>query len=333
MLKLKYLFDNRDLAKMLLDNWAFDVSSLEMLIDFRISANAIYPFKNADGICFLRFCPALEKPKDNIAAELAFIGHLRGEGYQALQPVPSKSGEELVQKSTPWGEYTASAFKCVAGKPVSETAFEDEILFKYGEVLGQLHKLSSAYTPQQHRRWTHEDVFDWIEATLRALAFNGAALDELKLLKVYFATLPKDQKNYGLIHYDFEPDNVFYDDATKTCSVIDFDDAMYHWYVMDVVQSLDSLEGEVTEAAFPQKRSIFLEGYRSRFEPDEALMQAMPAFRRFASLYGYARVARSVAETWENEPEWMVALRVKLSSFLARKSEEFGKTITSPLTG
>jgi Ser/Thr protein kinase RdoA (MazF antagonist) len=327
MLKLKYLFDNRGLAKMLLDNWDYDASSLGMLADYRISANAIYPFQKDGGICFLRFCPVSEKRMENIQAELAFIGYLRGAGYPALEPVPSKSGDELIRKATPWGAYYASVFKRVAGEPITDTSFDDEILFAYGAALGQLHKLSSAYIPQQHRRWTHENVFDWIEATLRDLPLDGAALDELKLLKAYFATLPKDQKNYGLIHYDFEPDNVFYDEATKTCSAIDFDEAMYHWYVMDVVQSLDSLEGEVKVADFPQKRSIFLEGYRSRFAPDEALMQAMPAFRRFAGLYGYACVARSVAETWENEPEWMLALRVKLSSFLARKSEEFGKTI------
>lgn len=45
MLKLKYLFDNRDLAKMILENWDYDESSLKMFDYFRISSNAVYPFQ------------------------------------------------------------------------------------------------------------------------------------------------------------------------------------------------------------------------------------------------------------------------------------------------
>lgn len=45
-----------------------------------------------------------------------------------------------------------------------------------------------------------------------------------------------------MIHYDFEFDNVFYDDESTTCNIIDFDDAMYHWYAMDIELTLDSLQ-------------------------------------------------------------------------------------------
>lgn len=46
MIKLKYLFDNRNLAEMLLGNWDYDKCSLEMFKYYRISSNAIYPFQN-----------------------------------------------------------------------------------------------------------------------------------------------------------------------------------------------------------------------------------------------------------------------------------------------
>lgn len=35
--------------------------------------------------------------------------------------------------------------------------------------------------------------------------------------------------------------NVFYDEETGSCNMIDFDDSMYHWYAMDIEQALDSL--------------------------------------------------------------------------------------------
>ena len=42
MLKLRYLFDNRDLAIMILENWEYDPASLHMLDYFKISSSA-YP--------------------------------------------------------------------------------------------------------------------------------------------------------------------------------------------------------------------------------------------------------------------------------------------------
>jgi Ser/Thr protein kinase RdoA (MazF antagonist) len=327
MMKLKYLFDNPALAKMLLDNWEYDQPSLDLFRYFRISANAIYPFKKSDEFCFLRFCPASEKRKENIIAELDFIGYLRNHRYEAVEPVPSKAGDVLVRKLTPWGEYYASVFKGVKGKQISETSLDGSLLFAYGAALGQLHKLSSEYSTSRTGRWTHVDVFNWIEETLRELSLEASPLDELNLLREYFSILPITSQNYGLIHYDFEPDNVFYDAQTGSCSVIDFDDAMIHWYVMDIVQALDSLKSESAENEFPHYKGAFINGYRSRFALDEDRFAAMPLFKRFAGLYAYTRIARSIQESWENEPEWLVPLRKKLTDFLERNSAPFGKPI------
>lgn len=327
MLKLKDLYDNPALAKMLLANWDYDASSLSMLEDYRISANAVYPFKRKDELCFLRFCPTSEKSKDNILAELEFIHYLRRARYNALEPLPSKMGAELIQKTTPWGEYYACAFQRVQGEALSDSNFEKSSVFAYGAALGRLHQLSSQYTPIYARRWTHTDVFAWIETTLGELAPQGAAWQELGLLRGYFAALPINSHNYGLIHYDFEPDNVFYDATSGVCSVIDFDDAMMHWYGMDIAQALNGLKSEVPSSAYMQKESVFLAGYASKFEIDPDLYARMPLFRRFANLVQYTRLVRSLHEKWENEPNWMVELRARLTGVLVYKSAHFGQAL------
>jgi len=327
MMKLRHLFDNPNLAQMLLDNWDYDESSLEMFQYYRISANATYPFRRNGEACLLRFSPTSEKLKENMVAELEFIGYLRSKQYNVLEPVRSTTGDELIQKSTPWGEYYASVFKQVRGKPISESSFDSGLLFAYGASLGHLHKLSSEYINPKNKRWTHADVLDWVEKTLACLGQDGSPMNELKILREYFSTLQINQGNYGLIHYDFEPDNVFYDDSTKSCSVIDFDDAMYHWYVMDVVQALDSLKSEISEDEFPRTEAIFIEGYGSKFDIDHDLLAITSVFGRFANLYRYARIARSLEERWENEPEWLVKLRSRLNGFLGNASEQFGKQV------
>ena len=325
MMKLKYLFDNPELAHMLLKNWDYDESSADMFSSYRISANAIYPFTSKEEVHLLRFCPTSEKIKENLLAELEFVAYLRNNHYPAVVSVPSKTGEELVQRLTPWGEYFASVFKRVSGVQLSDLPLDNDLLFTFGSALGQLHKLSSQYTAPATKRWTHVEVLAWIDETLTSISTEAAALQELVFLREKFSQLPIHPENYGLVHYDFELDNVFYDQQTKSCSVIDFDDAMYHWYVMDIERALDSLKGEVAESEFEQKKTHFLEGYKTHFAIDQELLESRLLFKRFANLYGYTRILRAIQERWENEPDWLIQLRVKLDEALRKRSAHFGR--------
>lgn len=320
MLKFRYLFDNPDLARMLLKNWDYDADSEELFQYFRISANAIYPLRIDGKICYLRFSPGSEKREGNVMAELAFLDYLHSQGYPAMKVVKSRRGEAVVKQETPWGNYYASVFRRVDGKQISQTDFNDEIMYAYGAALGELHSLSRKYTNPGVKRWTHIDVLDWIEMTLGELGLDQEPLQELALLRGEFDQLTIDHDNYGLIHYDFEPDNVFYDETSQFCSVIDFDDAMYHWFVMDIVQALDAIRDEMELDDCSYQEAVFLKGYHSQFEIDDQLLAMRPIFRRFAGLFQYARIARAIQEHWENEPAWMVDLREKL----ARKMTEIG---------
>lgn len=327
VLKLNYLFNNVDLAEMLMKNWNYDEASMELFKYYRISSNAIYPFKCEGKTHLLRFAPKTEKLKSNILSELDFISYLRDNHYGVLESVVSKHGEELVEVRTPWGEYFASVFKRVSGVQINNTDYSDTIIFAHGKALGRLHHLSSQYSPGKIKRWSYSDVLDWIQEVLMNFPEESAALVETKLLRDYFASIPKSQNNYGLIHYDFEYDNVFYDDKSKTCNVIDFDDAMYHWYAMDIEQALDSLQDCIPSEIFDHKKQCFMDGYLTEYDISNDLEAILPACRRFADLYGYARTLRSVAEKWDNEPDWLTNLREKLSKGLEGKSISFGKEL------
>jgi Ser/Thr protein kinase RdoA (MazF antagonist) len=324
MLKLRHLFNNPALAEMLVKNWQYDPDALELFQYFRISANAIYPLKIAGEWHFLRVSPASEKSRDSLLAELDFIQYLRGAQYHAPEPVFSQQGEMLVQKTTPWGEYFACVFRTVTGKQISQTGLADEIVYAYGAALGQLHQLSTHYTSPGTRRWSHLEVFNWIETTLHELCAGPLPFQELGILQAFFSRLPITPANYGLIHYDFDTDNVFYDPAAQTCNVIDFDDAMYHWYMMDIERALNSLIGETSSGAAPLVQDRFLQGYRSQFTLDPVLFSCLPVFNRFARLYRYTRTMRSISEQWQHEPEWMVDLRAHLNQETAHDAAYFG---------
>ncbi|KOP82724.1 hypothetical protein AMS60_09680 [Bacillus sp. FJAT-21945] len=327
MLKLKYLFDNVNLAEMLLGNWEYDKESIDLFKYYRISSNAIYPFQARGKTQMLRFSPKSEKWQDNILAELEFISYLRTKKYGVLETVVSKNGEEIVEAQTPWGDYFASVFKRVAGVQLNKTDLSDSIIFNYGKALGKLHQLSSVYNPIKNKRWSYSDVLNWIQTVLIDFPNETSALMETKLLQDYFDSIPITKSNFGLIHYDFEYDNVFYDEKSQSCNIIDFDDAMYHWYAVDIEQALYSLQDCIPAEMFQQKQQCFLDGYRTEYELSADMMSLLPACRRFANLYGYVRVLRSVEEKWENEPEWLVNLREKLKEAMKNESSCFGLDI------
>ena len=58
----------------------------------------------------------------------------------------------------------------------------------------------------------------------------------------------------------------------------------------------DCLQDCIPPEMIQQKKQCFLDGYRTEFEISEDMMLIIPACRRFANLYGYVRVLRSVEE-------------------------------------
>ncbi len=324
MLKLKHLFDNRDLAVMLLENWEYDRSKNYMLNYCRISANAIYPFIKDGKKLYLRFAPVCEKNPSHVKAELDFLRYLRYNGYRAIETVKSQQGLELVQKHTPWGEYTAVVFKEAAGTQVCDAEYSNELYFRIGKSLARLHDLSEKYTPHGDGRHDWRQILSWVQEALETYCAPPAAIKEAHILAEAMNSLPQSPKNYGLIHFDFETDNLFYEHDSGSINPIDFDDCHYNWYAADIERSLDSLNG-VSNAEKACRE--FLAGYRSERAIDEQTFGKQHIFTRYANLYGYARCLRSVSDVWDNEPDWMSNLRTHLNQLMHERSRSFGEAL------
>lgn len=315
MLKLNDLFENFDLAKHCISYWEHDPESLrETLGWFRISSNAIYPFRQGEGLCFLRLCPAHEKPLAAVESEISVIRWLRQQGFAAMEPVPMKDGRTCALLATPWGNYAASCFRQVAGQSVEDIPATPALVEGYGRCLGELHRLLSRCPCGQGRR-NHEAWLEEAEQRLMAHHAPEALLALLRETRCQLRSLPITPANYGLIHFDFEPDNVFYDPQTSQFSVIDLDDMLHCWHALDVVRALDGL-ADLPEAEEPlsqqERESLFLCGYRTQHPFTEADEASLPLMRRLVQLTEYAGLVRALSEEVPDPPEWMVQLRHRL---------------------
>lgn len=311
-------------------HWEHNEENLDKYLKyFRISSNAMYPFEKYGKRCFLRLAPVEEKLEQNLRGELEFLQYLHSKGYPSMVPVTSKEGEVLLQLDTRWGKYYASVFEGVPGKPIEDTDYNAEIMISYGKALGKLHCLSMEYETEYksaYKKWNYEDALHWIKKVLQEYNAPLPMLTEAVSLEKELAALPQTRESFGLVHYDFEPDNVFYEEKSGECHVIDFEDGMYHFYLLDIEQVFDALAQELSGEAFLQAKEAFLQGYTSEKSLEPECEKLLPLMRRFCNLFAYARMIRCIAEDVQEAPEWMCKLR----SILQCKINFLEKNVDKP---
>lgn len=320
MLKLKYLFDNRDLAMMLLENWDYDETSIELFKYFRISSNAIYPFRNKEKLMFLRFVPVTEKTETELYAELEIIEKLKENQFNVSNIIESKNGETVVKKSTPWGEYFAVVWEGVGINSLENTELSEELCYEYGKLLSQFHNISREKIKNDIDKIS---VYDLLEKIIREKIGNEVLYREITKIKNSFESLPKDSQNFGIIHYDFELDNIMFDEKSGKLYAIDFDDSMYGFYGQDIERAINSIENEVEEELKTSFVKSFLEGYEALGNNITDYTKNREIYKVFANLYSYYRIENSLEEAWGNEPSWMKNLR----SNLGRRQENYIKSL------
>lgn len=288
MLRFKYLFENYDLARQAVAYYHHD--DISLFEHFRISSNMIYPFKNNHQVFFIRLTPIDEVKERYFLGEIDLLNKLSD--YNACRIYQTKDGQDYKVINTKWGKYYLVAFERVDGKRLDELEITDDIAFKVGQSLAVFHELQI-----QVDRPNIVSILECMEETFIYLN-DQKALAILNKLESDFTGLEISHKNYGLIHYDFEEDNLFYD---KTIHVIDFNDSMYGFYMLDIINVVDSIG---------HKDAVYM-GYQS-IRSIEATNQSW--CKRFKSLYAYMRMKKASFDHLEDEPDWMNGLRKKFQN-------------------
>jgi Ser/Thr protein kinase RdoA (MazF antagonist) len=294
--------------------WTPDPGTLKYV---RSSNTHVFRFERHGEGRFLRLTPASERSRSDLDGELDFIFHLNRRHVPVAVPLPSKSGlmvEEVAVSNEP---HYAVVFRELSGKQVELTEEDPAIVRAWGENLGRLHTASRGFVPAAAgttRSWEDDlrQAKTWLpgqeEAACRALAELGTWLREL----------PIDETNFGMIHFDFDEDNLFWNGTV--CKICDFECSARYWYAADIAFTLCGLRHKTPE----QRRRLltwFLEGYCESADPGRDCEQSVTGFVKFSVAYHFANRHTNPSD----DADWLAKMRRRHDAWIAKTRKFFGE--------
>ncbi|MDE3228931.1 MAG: phosphotransferase [Chloroflexota bacterium] len=293
------------IAERVLERWEHDPGAARF---YRSSANFVYTFLKDDERHFLRFGEQDERSEAAISAEVALLRWLDSQGVDVAAPVASRQGRWVETVATNLGIFHAVVFPQLRGIEMEIENLSAGQFEEWGTSLGWLHTtIRQWHDPQMSARPLWSDYL----ALARGVGAHDARVQaEYEYLARWLAALPQTEETYGLIHGDFELDNLFWRDDSIV--MLDFDDCMRCWYVADIAFALRDLFAAGVDLGDPSLRA-FLHGYARHAALDEERVAQLPTWLRVVNLIMDAKLTRAMDLTPNpDQPEWMNALLVKL---------------------
>ena len=312
------------LARQIADRWVGEETDVRV---WRASANFVCVVTGGGAKYYLRFNHAEERSYTAICAELEWIQHLERSGCVIAAPAVSRAGNIVETVITPLGRFHAVLFHALPGSHREFDTLSLPDFETWGRTLGQIHAHSQNYHVHGRPAWT-----DYVDLAARHISEHEAALRaELVAVERRLRDLPITSSSFGLIHYDFELDNLIWHE--ERAGVLDFDDCAHYWYAADIAYALrDLFDDSIAhlDLAHPSLQA-FVHGYRTAFPISDACLQRLSLFLRLHNLVLFARISRSLgASPPAEEPGWAVDLRTTLTGMLDKVRAD---VIANPYAG
>lgn len=318
MMKVVETVDNEwrsPLAEEILSRWHYDEGTVYF---FRASANFLFIFQREGKPYFLRFNDSSERDIKVIEAELRIVAYLKEHTLNVVQPVLSRNEKYIEIVETKWGTYHCVVFEGLQGQHYELDELTEVQIYQWGQALGELHAtLKNMPDHLLENRPSWKERFKIAKEVIPASELF--AHQELERLQSWAERLPLVKENVGLIHYDFELDNVLFE--KEKMHMLDFDDSTSHWFIADIIYALRDV-GEL-DSNSPIVRE-FIRGYKSKTELDENILKEADKFERMHKLNSFAMLIRTVdiIES-EDDPEWLLNLRNKLVGYIEEYRQSF----------
>ncbi len=294
------------IADLIAAHWVEDDAVVEV---YRASANFVFGVETPGERFFLRFNHESERDIGAIRAELAFQRHLGSSGIRVDAPIRSISGNWVEPVATEMGIFNAVLFKALPGEHREVDQLDLESFRVWGRSLGELHAAGAQFSCEQRPSWRAHVQF----AERMIPRGERGAHQELQAIGEALGRLSSGVGEFGLIHFDFELDNLKWHEGQV--HVLDFDDCAFYWFEADIAFALRDLFDDSCDQVDLEcpRVSAFLDGYRSAKHLSEEALGRIPLFLRLHNLLMAARLTRSLGTGADSEESgWITNLRGKL---------------------
>lgn len=287
------------------------------LAHVRSSANHVFRFERAGQPAFLRLSTAHAHTLPRLEAELAFVRHVAGCGVASAQPLSSVHGRLIEELMAEDGDYVAVAFAGLPGAQLEVDELDEAQCRAWGATLARLHEAAQSFPPHPSRP-TWLDELRQARADLPPEEHAAAAVLDAGIAWLHAMQVPPQE--YGLLHGDFELDNLVWDG--HRWQVLDFDGAAYGWYGVDIAIALQDVMSP-DDAESQSHRAWFEAGYAAVRALPPGVWDALPrilALVTAAKVAGLQRAYRNVElSPGGSAPEWLVKMHARHERWLAAK--------------
>jgi Ser/Thr protein kinase RdoA (MazF antagonist) len=307
-------------AKNILEGrWKYDAGKVYY---FRASANVLFVFKRDEKTYFLRLSDTSIKKRDLLEAEMDLLNYLAGQDLRVVVPVRANNDAYVETVETELGTFHAVVFEALPGKQFETEELPRDDYFLWGSALGELHQVFKIM-PEKYKQG-RDSWRDQLAAVAEKLPESEmAAKAELQKIYEWASIKEATSGNFGLIHYDFELDNLRWEN--KEIGILDFDDSVSHWYAADIAYALKDLFKERLDLDNDSVKK-FLNGYHSETELDVRELEDMSWFMRMHHLVTFTKLldAVDISESeLEEQPEWLIHLIKKLETYISNYRASF----------
>jgi Ser/Thr protein kinase RdoA (MazF antagonist) len=264
---------------------------------WRSSASHVFVLPRA----YLRMVPPTARPRDEFVAVVELMRALGERGVAVTPSVPSCAGALVETVATPLGDMHAMVVEAAPGERIDVDALTVARATAWGQALARLHEAGRDVGVRLPGPLSELDHVAQVFPDDPALV--AAATDIARRL----ATLPRDPARFGIVHGDFELDNLSWDGDTVVA--YDFDEAARSWFVADIVNAVRDLAGRT------ELYGAFLTGYRRERPLPEPDLAHVPLLAAAQAACAAVRVRRALV----GDTDVLVGLRGRLHEYLGRQ--------------
>lgn len=274
---------------------------------WRSSASHVFVLPDPRGKRYLRFVPDAYRSAGAVEPVSVLMHRLAADGAPVVSPVPTETGSLTATVPTALGTMHAMVVEAAAGHEFDAEDLTDDLAREWGRALALVHDAAAGIDVDL------PDAFAELTEIPVRFAKDPALVKAAARLADRLARLPRDRSRFGVVHGDFELDNLAWDAGRATA--FDFDEAAQSWYAADIAYALRDLTGPDGEPD-PARRHLvhaFLAGYRGMRALDDSDLGNLRLFAGAHAACSAVRIARALDSSGADEPEWRAELRADLT--------------------